>query len=183
MAGSYGDMGFKPIGTSNQELAAMRAQGLEWDPFRGGGGGWVRITYTGFDELLRSIKMLEANWKRESEHILRDIARRLRVAAQPRSPYLYGVLRGAHFDTLLKNSTFWGGMAGLVAINPGREHPILGGRPNIYGAEIHAGLRGAHRPWFAQTVEQDAPSIMEEGGDELVGIYAEYLNQTMSGVL
>lgn len=150
---------------------------------RSRGGSYITLRPEGFRELVRDINSLEANWDKESEQKLRDIAKKLRTAAQPRSPYLYGVLRGAHFDTLLKSPTFWGGKAGLVAINPGTEHHILGGRPNIYGAEIHAGLRGAHRPWFAQTIEQDAPSIMEEGADELAGVYAEYLNRTMSGAL
>ena len=175
--------GFNAPGYNKADMAAMRAQGLEWNPFGGQGGGWVRITSSGFDELVRDINNLERNWKKESEQKLRDIAKNIRIAAEPRSPYLYGVLRGAHFDTLLKDASFWGGQAGLVAINPGAKHHILGGRPNVYGAEIHAGLRGHRRPWFAETVAQDVPSIMEEGGDELKGIYAEYLNKTMSGAI
>lgn len=149
----------------------------------GQGLTWWEIQALGFKQLERDLGTLERKWDKESEKILASTARKVRIAAQPRSPYLYGVLRGAHFDTLLKDSSFWGGQAGLVAIDPNVEHHILGGRPNVYGAEIHAGSRGAHRPWFAWTLEQDVPSILEETGNELKGIYSEYLDKTMFGAL
>jgi hypothetical protein len=144
---------------------------------------WWEIKAWGIDELINDINNLELNWDRESEKILLTIARQIRKAAQPRSPYLYGVLREAHFESLIHDASFWGGRASIVAIDPTVEHPILGGRPNIYGAEIHAGLRGEHRPWFVWTLEQDVPSILEDGGNEMKGIYAEYLNQTMFGAI
>lgn len=149
----------------------------------GQGLTWYEIQALGFKQLVRDIDKLEANWDKKSAKELTKIAKNLRMAAQPRSPYLYGVLRGAHFDTLLKDSSFWGGQAGLVAIDPEVTHYVLGGRPNVYGAEIHAGSRGAHRPWFAWTLEQQGPSIIEEGGNEFKGIYAEYLDKTMFGAL
>jgi len=137
----------------------------------------------GFKQLERDLGRLEKSWDRESAIVLKNTAKKIRIAAQVRSPYLYGVLRQAHFDTLIQDASFWGGRAGLVAIDPAAEHHILGGRPNIYGAEIHAGLRGPHRPWFAWTLEQDVPSILDEGGNEMKGIYAEYINQTMFGAI
>ena len=163
---------------TDSEVRAMQNS-----PTYGVGSKWWEIQSMGFKQLARDISALERNWEKESEKVLRDTARKIRKAAQPRSPYLYGVLREAHFDTLLKDASFWGGRAGLVAIDPSAEHHILGGRPNIYGAEIHAGLRGEHRPWFVWTLEQDVPSILEDGGNEMRGIYAEYLNQTMSGAI
>lgn len=150
---------------------------------RRGKNNFVSMQGVGFRELERDLANLEKNWDKESEKELRTIAKKLRLAAQPRSPYLYGVLKAAHFDTYLRDSSFWGGGAGLVAIDPHAEHHVLGGRPNVYGAEIHAGLRGEHRPWFAWTLEQQGPSIMEEGGNELLGIYSEYINQTMVGAI
>lgn len=149
----------------------------------GMGMKWYEIQAMGFRQLKSDLDALERSWDRESAKVLAEIAKKLRKAAQTRSPYLYGVLREAHFDTLIKDSSFWGGQAGLVAIDPQATHHILGGRPNIYGAEIHAGIRGDHRPWFAWTLEQQGPSIIEKGGNELLGIFSSYIDQTMSGAI
>lgn len=163
---------------TQSEIKMMKA-----DPTYGVGWKWWEIQAEGFRQLVDDINSLEDNWNKESARVLAKAARELRRAAQPRSPYLYGVLRAAHFDTLLQDSSFWEGQAGLVAIDPQAVHHILGGRPNIYGAEIHAGLRGEHRPWFAQTLERQGQSIIEESGDELTGIYSKYLDRVMSGAL
>jgi len=164
-------------------FTGSEVRAMQNSPGYGVGKTWWEIQAMGFKQLERDLGNLIRKWDKESEKILGETATKVRKAAQPRSPYLYGVLRSAHFDTLLRDSTFWGGRAGLVAIDPQAEHHILGGRPNIYGAEIHAGLRGARRPWFADTIAQDVPSILEETGNELKGVYAEYLNQTLSGAI
>ena len=140
---------------------------------------YFSIRGIGFDELEDDIDLFEKKWDDEAAKILAEAARRLRKAAQPRSPYLYGVLRGAHFDTLIEDSSFWNDQAGLVAIDPSVWHPILGGQPNIYGAEIHAGLKGPPRPWFAWTIEQEGASIIEESGGDLIGVYSKYINRVM----
>ncbi len=163
---------------TGSEIRAMQNS-----PTYGMGRKWWEIQAMGFKQLEADLNRLEKNWDRQSGRELRKIARNLRKAAQPRSPYLYGVLKAAHFDTLLKDSSFWGGQAGLVAIDPEVVHHVLGGRPNVYGAEIHAGSRGAHRPWFVWTLEQQGPSIIEAGGNEMLGIYSEYLDKSMFGAI
>lgn len=74
------------------------------------------------------------------------------------SPYLYGVLASAHrslAEPISENEVL-----GLVYISKHVVHPVLGGRPYIYGREVHE-----RKPWM-----RDAAIAMEE---EVVGIFEE----------
>ena len=121
----------------------------------------------GFDKLVFDIGELESNFDKDSKEVLRKGSKLFREATQERSPYLYGILRGAHFDDLIEGDD----PMGLVAIDPSVWHPILGGYPNEYGARIH----GEGRPWFAWTIDQEGDRIMGNIGSELAGIYPSYL--------
>ena len=70
-------------------------------------------------------------------------------ALRARSPILYGVLRMAHRAEISPTK-------GHIFIDPTVVHPVLGGRPVIYGAKLHR----EGRPWFDQTVQQDVPEIL-----------------------
>lgn len=118
---------------------------------------------------LRGISAVESDFHKyieESGRVVDEklelITRDVRIAAQDRSPYLYGVLHGAHRDEFVGDIGRWGNF-GRVFIDPSITHPIMGGRPYEYGQRLHIG----GRPWFLWTVEQDAPGIIERHGGEI----------------
>lgn len=84
---------------------------------------------------------------------------RLLLAAQAISPYLYGVLQGAHRGTVTPEPD---GATGRLFIDPSVVHPVLGGRPVVYGTEIH----NEDRPWmqtaFAQLEDSIAQGIIDD---------------------
>ena len=140
-----------------------------------GGLGRVTIFQRGFDKLIRDVESLEANWDQDSKGVLAKAARMFRVSAQERSPYLYGILRGAHFDEVNESAD---GPYGLVSISAA-HHPILGGYADEYGPRIHA----EDRPWFAWTIEQESSRIMGEVGSEMLGVYGKHLSGSgVSGI-
>lgn len=108
-------------------------------------------------------KYIEDSGKIVGETI-KAITKDIRIAAQERSPYLFGVLHGAHRDEYIGNIGRFGNF-GRVYIDPEVVHPVLGGHPYDYGAKIH----NFDRPWFLWTATEDAPDIIEKHGAELVG--------------
>lgn len=133
----------------------------------GGERSIIRIYEMGFDKLISDINNLESKWDEESKKVLAKAAELFREAARERSPYLYGILRGAHFSDVEETTD---GPVGLVAISDA-WHPIMGGYASDYGPRIHS----EDRPWFAWTVEQESSRIMSEVGADMKSIYAEHL--------
>ena len=129
--------------------------------------GRVQIYQMGMDKLIRDVENLEANWDKESRGVLAEGAKLFKEAAQERSPYLYGVLRGAHFSETGDSAE---GQYGLVSISDAWHH-VLGGYASDYGPKIHAD----DRPWFGWTIEQEGSRIMAEIGAEIADIYGKNL--------
>jgi hypothetical protein len=77
-------------------------------------------------------------------------------AASDQAPYLTGSLSSAHRGE-------WEDDHGLVYVDPGVINPIMGGKPSIYGVEVHG-----RKPWLDWTIEQDAPEIMDRAMQDLM---------------
>lgn len=134
--------------------------------------GLTHIVNWGLAQLQQDIIEFEAEYREEANKVLYRIAQRLSQHAQRRSPYLYGILHGAHRAELQND-------AGVVFIDPNVWHPYLGGHPAVYGAEIHAGVRPNARPnpWFETTVQQDADRIVREEGSEILFATQRHFDQ------
>ena len=109
---------------------------------------------------------IERTYKIDSAKAISAIARDLNQEAMPRSPYLYGVLREAHFSETRAAGENW---LGVVTIDTRVIHHILGGKPAEYGARIHE----EGRPWFEMTVRQEADRIVEKHAGKLVNAYQQ----------
>lgn len=127
----------------------------------------ITIQAVGFDKIINDIAELERNWARESRDVLGEGAKLFKEAAQKRSPYLYGVLRGAHFDEVTKELE---DPVGIVSILHTRHH-VLGGYADDYGPRIHR----EGRPWFGWTIEQEGSRILGKIGASYARVYEENL--------
>lgn len=126
----------------------------------------ITLVGHGLDAFIRKATHFETEWLRESREVIQSIVEQLAQEAQYRSPYLYGILQGAHLaDSFIEGDS----PTGVVHIDPDVTHPILGGRPVDYGARIH----GEDRPWFGWTVEETADDIIRDHEAELTNVYAE----------
>lgn len=88
------------------------------------------------------------------------------------SPYLYGVLISAHRGIVeFGGSLGYTGRAGevsisrgLIYIETGIVHPILGGSPDEYGYRIHE----TRNPWMERAARLHGPRLMAEYGNGLL---------------
>ena len=125
------------------------------------------------DDRLKSFD-IERAYKIDSAKAITAIVRELRDQTMPRSPYLFGVLRSAHFSETRDVAGHW---KGVVSIDPQVVHHILGGRPAEYGARLHQ----EGRPWFEWTVIQEADRIVEKHAGTLVSAYSQLWGEGGSG--
>lgn len=144
----------------------------EWEKTLRGEGRWTdagtgsgfTVTSDGFKELEAVLRQFDNEYNEAAKDIITKITQEGLKVVKPRSPYLYGILRGAHL------AQFGGSGAnfeGVIGIHPATVHPILGGRPSVYGLRLH----NAGRPWFAQSFWQDLPAIVKEYGAGLGELY------------
>lgn len=127
---------------------------------------FIQIQLQAVDKLLRDIDDQEREWRNDSRKHLGDIAREFRQQAQLRSPYLFGILQGSHFDEVIEIE---GEPAGLVSLKR-VEHPYIGGFTDEYGPRIH-NYDNPPRPWFSWTVEQEAQGIISKYSSEIASSY------------
>ena len=146
----------EPKGPPASFLAQDYARGLS-----------IRIEERGFDEFIAESLVFDGTYQSEAAHIMPGITKEFRAAAQDRSPYLYGILQSAHMDETVQDGDSY---MGIVRIDPGIWHPILGGRPVDYGHRIHT---EDGRPWFGWTVEQEADRIINKYGADLADVYTD----------
>lgn len=126
-----------------------------------------------FDDRMQRLD-IDRMYKIDSGKAVSAMVSELRREAMPRSPYLYGVLRNAHYSETRYVSGHW---VGVVTIDPSVVHHILGGRPANYGARIH----GEDRPWFEWTVVQEADRIIDKHSGEIVSAYLQLWGDGGSG--
>lgn len=122
-------------------------------------------TLQALDDRLKSFD-IERAYKIDSAKAITAMVRDLREAAMPRSPYLYGVLRSAHFSETRDVAGSW---KGVVSIDPQVIHHTLGGRPAEYGARLHQ----EGRPWFEWTVQLSADRIIDKHAGTLISAYSQ----------
>lgn len=134
------------------------------------GGLSISLEEVGFDELIISLETFDDKYDSKAGQVIPGITRELRQGAQSRSPYLYGILHGAHRDFSYLDDD---GFTGVVHIDPEVWHPVLGGRPVEYGHRIHT---QDGRPWFGWTVDEEADAIINKYGAELAGVYIDALS-------
>ena len=77
------------------------------------------------------------------------------------SPWLYGVLSSAHRSVAVPVSSEE--IVGTVYIDPSVVHPVLGGRPVVYGVEVHD-----RKPWMQQALEHKEQAIYDAFGDGII---------------
>lgn len=78
------------------------------------------------------------------------------------SPYLYGVLASAHRSEAYATSPEE--MEGRVFIDERVVHPVLGGKPVLYGAVLHDSV-----PWFDMTMAAKEDEIVALWEREIYG--------------
>lgn len=103
----------------------------------------------------RTLRMMEAT-AADGDTIERAGARAIIAideAASDRSPFLTGTLAAAH---LVESELVEDDGRFTMYIDPNAVNPIFGGKPSEYGVEVHG-----RKPWLAETVEEDAPEIMD----------------------
>ena len=125
----------------------------------------IQYTFEGWKELLRIWNAFEKEQKVAVPRVIEKITITLKPLVQRRSPYLYGILRGAHIATTEGRGH---DATGVIGIHPATTHPVLGGRPATYGLRIH---NEEGRPWFEQTVEADAERVVMKYGASLGEMY------------
>lgn len=143
-----------------------------WDAsFYAAGPPMIDIQEEGFDEFIAAGLMFDSAYESRVAMVIPGITRELREQAQERSPWLYGILSGAHL-----NETFGQGdeMEGVVHIDPTVWHPVLGGRPVDYGHRIHT---QEGRPWFVWTIAEEADRIIQKYGAELIDVVGDVFNR------
>ena len=117
------------------------------------------------DDRLKTFDIDRA-YKIDSAKAITAMVRELKEQAMPKSPYLFGVLRGAHISETRDVAGHW---KGVVTIDTQVVHHILGGRPAEYGAKLHQ----EGRPWFEWTVITQADRIIEKHAGTIVSAYSQ----------
>jgi len=87
----------------------------------------------------------------------------LSIEASEVAPFLYGVLSSAHRGEVK-------GKMARVFIDPSVVHPVLGGKPAQYGAELHE----SGRPWFQWTLERHGERVTKEAGNQITAVLGGY---------
>ncbi len=71
-------------------------------------------------------------------------------AASENAPRLTGTLAAAHHAK-------WESGRGDAFVDPTAVNPVFGGKPAEYGVLVHG-----RKPWLQETVDKDAPEIMDD---------------------
>lgn len=125
----------------------------------------ITLNDEGFSELNVILSGFQKEQDKAAAEIIKKITQEMLRETQKRSPYLYGILRGAHLMQMEKQG---GSERGIIGIHPATTHPILGGRPSVYGLRIH---NEDGRPWFLWTIQDHAERILQEYGSSLGEMY------------
>jgi hypothetical protein len=132
----------------------------------------VTITAVDFEKIINDIATLESNWNADSKKVLAEGGSLFSKATAKRSPYLYGVLRGAHYSRMAEDD----GPIAIITVAH-TPHHILGGYADDYGPRIHR----EGRPWFSWAIEQEGARIMEKIGASYARVFKTRLKGTSGG--
>ncbi|MCK5611837.1 hypothetical protein KAR91_58750, partial [Candidatus Pacearchaeota archaeon] len=149
--------------------------GGQWEYMNRNAMPLVTITAVDFEKIINDIATFESNWNADSKKVLAEGGSLFSKAAQKRSPYLYGVLRGAHYSRMADGDD--GDPIAIVTIAH-TPHHVLGGYADDYGPRIHR----EGRPWFGHTIEQEGAQIMDKIGASMVRVFNKRLKGTSGSV-
>lgn len=102
----------------------------------------------------RAVEALAARADTPLGQMLIDVTLQLGQKWEQGAPWLYGVLSRATRERIFNDT-------GRVFIDPSITHPVLGGRPAVYGPVQHR-----RTPWVERVVSQDAPRIVNDAGQK-----------------
>jgi hypothetical protein len=128
--------------------------------------GWIEFQLDGANTFIRRAQAFEKAEDKVSAETIKKAAELFAERAQQLSPFWTGLLSQKHFGKLAQEAQgpqSWN--VGIVSIHPAM-HTIIPELTTVYGPRIHA-----ERPWFAQTIDQYADSIMSQVGARIVGPY------------
>lgn len=87
------------------------------------------------------------------------------------APYYTGTLASSHRGDV---ETGPGTITGTIFLDPSVTNPVLGGKPAVYGPEVHVS-----RPWLLEwTMDWLIHDLLPDTGDEILDAVLDYLVST-----